>query len=383
MTATSDGWCPIAIKKPVPSHKFWRGNQGRASVVMHVSQGTMQSMIDWFLGRSEATAHFGIGLDGKLYQFVSVHDSAFGNGASMRNGRWHDPRGHVIQPAWVDLRPEVNPNWYTISVEHAGFWRDPWTAEMDSTNTRLLIWLAQQFPSLAPYVPGRTLIGHCDISPIERKNCPGPTVDYARIAAAANQGLEPPPLAEDTITEDSSIIGQPRASAAQAAHYMGARPHGEYTDADIARVIVPAYWELCQAVDVDPLVAVAQLIHETGNLTSWWSQRPRRNPAGIGVNGQPGVGLSFPTWKDDAIPAHIGRLLAYAISDGRATPRQRGLIATALHWRALPAKARGSAATLEALGRAHNPSGVGWASPGEQYGAQIAKIARAIQQEPA
>jgi hypothetical protein len=28
-------------------------------------------------------------------------------------------------------------------------------------------------------------------------------------------------------------------------------------------------------------------------------------------------------------------------------------------------------------------SGVGWASRGEQYGAQIAKIAHAIQQEPA
>ncbi|HET9223423.1 MAG TPA: hypothetical protein VFO07_13010 [Roseiflexaceae bacterium] len=128
---------------------------------------------------------------------------------------------------------------------------------------------------------------------------------------------------------------------------------------------------------------MSQLIHETGNLTSWWSQRPRRNPAGIGVNGQQGVGLSFPTWKDDAIPAHIGRLLAYAITDGQATPRQRGLIAMALHWRPLPAKARGSAPALKALGRAHNPSGAGWASPGEQYGAQIAKIAHAIQQQPA
>jgi hypothetical protein len=208
-------------------------------------------------------------------------------------------------------------------------------------------------------------------------------VDYARIAAAANQGSPAPAPTEPSISKDSSIIEQPRASAAQAARYMLARPHGNYTDADITRAILPVYWEVCRSVEVDPLIAVAQVIHETGNLTSWWSQRPRRNPAGIGVNGQPGVGLSFPSWKDDAIPAHIGRLLAYALADGQATPRQRGLIATAMHWRPLPAKVRGSAPTLEALGEAHNPSGAGWASPGDQYGAQIAKIASAIQREPA
>jgi hypothetical protein len=61
------------------------------------------------------------------------------------------------------------------------------------------------------------------------------------------------------------------------------------------------------------------------------------------------------------MPAHFGRLLAYAIADGRATPRQRGLIATALRWRSLPAKARGSALALRALGQVHNPSGVGFA----------------------
>jgi hypothetical protein len=124
------------------------------------------------------------------------------------------------------------------------------------------------------------------------------------------------------------------------------------------------------------------MLHETGNLTSWWSQRPRRNPVGIGVTGAPGVGLSFPSWQNDAIPAHVGRLLAYALTDARATPQQAGLIATALHWRPLPARTRGSAPTLKPLGRVHNPSGEGWASPGDQYGAKIAEIARAVQQQP-
>src|SRR5215217_3102987 len=58
---SSGGWCPFAIQKPVPRHKFWVGNRGRDAVVMHISKGTLQSMISWFRGGSAASAHFGIG----------------------------------------------------------------------------------------------------------------------------------------------------------------------------------------------------------------------------------------------------------------------------------------------------------------------------------
>jgi len=376
----SDGWCPFAIRKPVPTHKYWAGNKGRDAVVMHVSEGTMESMVSWFLGGSEATAHFGIGPDGALYQFVSINDSAFGNGASYRRGQWFDPNGHAIQPSWSGLRPGENPNWYTISVEHAGHHQDAWTNSMDAMNTRLLIWLAEQFPSLAPFLPGKTLIGHCDISPIDKQNCPGKHVDYARIAATVNGG--PASAVSDArtfvaatntgLTPDSSILARPRATPEQAIAYTTARPHGEYTKSDITRTIIPTYWKLCEQAGLDPVVAVAQMIHETGNLTSAWSQRPKRNPAGIGVTGEPGVGISFPTWEHDAIPAHVGRLLAYALTDVQANPAQRGLIATALQWRPLDKKLRGVAPTLKGL------EGT-WAVPGDGYAGKLAAIGQAIQ----
>lgn len=368
----SDGWCPFAIRKPVPSHKYWTGNKGRDAVVMHVAEGTMEGTISWFLGGSEATAHFGIGLDGALYQFVSVNDSAFGNGASYRRGRWYDPKGNLIQPGWSGMRPGENPNWYTISVEHAGYYQDSWTDAMDATNTRLLAWLAEQFPSLAPYAPGKSLIGHCDISPIDKKNCPGLRVDYARIAAAANANLAVPAVTDNGLTPDSPIISAPRATPEQAVRFMLKRPHGDYSEQDIADVILPAYWKICGQAGVDPLVAVAQMIHETGNLTSAWSQRPRRNPAGIGVTGEDGVGISFPTWETDGIPAHVGRLLAYALADQQATPTQQGLIAAALRWRPLDAKLRGVAPTLKGL------EGT-WAVPGDGYASKLAEIGQAIQ----
>ena len=194
------------------------------------------------------------------------------------------------------------------------------------------------------------------------------------------------------LTGDASFLaGAPSATPEQCVRFILARPHGEYTEVDIARSIVPAYFAVCAAAGADPVIMIAQMIHETGTLTSWWSQRPRRNPAGIGVTGQKRPeqpssgawqfhdqeghwreGVAFPSWKDDSIPAHVGRMLAYALRDDQANQAQRAMIARAMAYRPLPAKFRGVAPTLRGLaGR--------WAVPGTEYPDKIARIASAIQ----
>ena len=198
--------------------------------------------------------------------------------------------------------------------------------------------------------------------------------------------------------ENSPILGAVQAEPVLAARQIVRRPTGEYTEHDVANVIVPAYFAVCAPVGVDPLLALAQMVHETGNLASYWAARPRRNPAGIGVTGQTQpdrpiniaawafdaganlwrFGVSFATWEHHAIPAHIGRLLAYAVAAGQETPAQAALIAQALSFRSFPARMRGSAPILKQLGRAHNPTGQGWASPGTDYGAKIATIANRL-----
>lgn len=186
---------------------------------------------------------------------------------------------------------------------------------------------------------------------------------------------------------DTPILSTPSGAPEQAIRCIRVRPHGEYDTAAIAR-IVGAYWTVCAAAGVDPVMLVAQLIHETGNLTSWWSQRPRRNPAGIGVTGRTAPaepargawawdgerwkeGCSFLSWADHAIPAHVGRLLAYALPAGQGTIAQQALIAVALRARALPASYRGAAPTWRGLnGR--------WAVPGTVYSDRIAAVAAAM-----
>jgi N-acetylmuramoyl-L-alanine amidase-like protein len=170
------------------------------------------------------------------------------------------------------------------------------------------------------------------------------------------------------ITPDSALRAAPRARAEQAEHLLLARPHGEYTDADV-RNIVGHYYDVAPAVGLDPLLVIAQMVEETGNLMSFWSQRPRRNPAGIGVTGQPGAGVSFPDWTT-ATRAHTGRLLAYSLPKGSENQAQANLIREALSFRPLPDALRGAARTLNGL--------VGTWAHDPHYAANVSNIANQI-----
>lgn len=149
------------------------------------------------------------------------------------------------------------------------------------------------------------------------------------------------------ITTSSALHSPPRAPASAAVSYLLGHAHGQYSDGAV-RAIVDHYYDTADPVGLDPLLVIAQMAEETGHLTSFWSQPPRRNPAGIGVTGEPGVGLSFPDWAT-AVRAHTGRLLAYALPAGHGTAQQRALVAEALTVRPLPDHLRGAAPTLAGL----------------------------------
>lgn len=182
---------------------------------------------------------------------------------------------------------------------------------------------------------------------------------------------------------DSPILNRPQASAAQCANYLVPRLGVDYTAHDVRAVIIPAYFTIAESVGVDPVLAIAQMCHETGHLSSWWCARPRRNPAGIGVTGayrpirpergawqkshDSGIwyeGCAFATWQL-AIAAHVGRLAAYASNEDSP------LVLNALAVRALPARYRGCAPTLKGLGGT-------WAYPGKTYAFRLAVIANRI-----
>lgn len=194
------GWCPFAVKRPISADNFSVGRQGQSvkAVVLHVVAGHMANVFNVFNGQARpVSAHFCVGKDGRIEQYVSIDDTAYGNGLAWVDSHWaknrgtqQDPKWIPVVPTWQDLIPGVNPNAYTISIEHDGDYQDEWTPEMYEANNRLLQWLAQQTD--LTYVPHRTLIGHCEIDTVDKVNCPGPHVNYEQIAADANAVIPSP-----------------------------------------------------------------------------------------------------------------------------------------------------------------------------------------------
>lgn len=188
-------------------------------------------------------------------------------------------------------------------------------------------------------------------------------VAAAHAGTSAGQGT-------GTVSPSSPLMGAPHGTLAQVTAYLLARPHGTYSKADV-EAIASDYFAIASPLGLDPFVAACQMIEETAHLSSFWSQPPRHNLAGIGVTGEDGAGNSFPS-AHEGVRAHLGRLLAYILKDGAETPAQRSLIQEALAFRDLPSDHRGVAQTLAGLAGPRR-----WAAD-TQYAAKIAFIANQV-----
>jgi hypothetical protein len=205
--------------------------------------------------------------------------------------------------------------------------------------------------------------------------------------------LDAPPVVDPDaprLTAMTPILGPTMGNPEQAAAFL--TKHGSdpsYTPND-HKIIAHAYWSEAALVGINPVMVFAQMLHETGYLTSWWSMRPRRNPAGIGVTGEtsrtkikPGgdwqmddrsklwkKGCAFANWQD-AVDAHLGHLILYAVVPSERTDAQKKMVTRDPRAPIFPIQYRGIAPTwIELNGR--------YAVPGTTYAQKIFEIANAI-----
>jgi N-acetyl-anhydromuramyl-L-alanine amidase AmpD len=93
----------------VSSPNFWPERMGykpRYLIIHGTAGGSNASSVGWLCNtESQASAHYVITQDGKIYQLVDEEASAWGNGIITVG---HDP--------WWTL--DTNPNLITISIEH-------------------------------------------------------------------------------------------------------------------------------------------------------------------------------------------------------------------------------------------------------------------------
>lgn len=143
-------------------------------VVIHVSAGTEQSLINTFQNpASQVSAHYSVSRVGQAYQHVSESDIA-----------WH--AGIKPPCVWVaenkNLRPGINPNVYSIGIEHEGQSHEPWPDNQIRTSARLVADVCRR--NGIP-VDRAHIVGHHEI--YAGHDCPGSGCPLDVIVAMASK----------------------------------------------------------------------------------------------------------------------------------------------------------------------------------------------------
>ena len=167
---------PSPIWKPSPN--FWSGRLHGlpTDLVLHTMDGSLTSTDSWFANAaSQVSAHYGVGLDGAIHQYVHLEDSAWANGVLEAGNTWGGPVG-------------VNPNHLTVSIETEDL-RDN---DRTVTEAQYVSTLACARIALARYPSIARLRSHRSISPLSRPHCPGRRwIESGRMAALGDAlGLE-------------------------------------------------------------------------------------------------------------------------------------------------------------------------------------------------
>ena len=174
------------IQKKSPN--FWAGRKGYRpeAVVIHIMDGTLIGTDSWFANTtSQVSAHYGIGKSGEVHQYVNEQDSA-----------WH--AGRVDAPVWKLIKPNINPNLYTIGIEHEGKPEDVWTDAMKQASATLIREICErwQIP-----IDRNHVIGHFEIFS-KKPNCPATNksiLDEMVAIASQQTPKTPSPSVEDGV----------------------------------------------------------------------------------------------------------------------------------------------------------------------------------------
>lgn len=168
------------------SPNFWTGRKGYAPelIVIHIMDGTLSGTDSWFANiASQVSAHYGIGKNGEIHQYVKEEDSA-----------WH--AGRIDAPDAKLVKQNVNPNLYTIGIEHEGSSKDVWTEEMKQASAALIQEICQRFK--IP-IDREHIIGHYQIYS-KKPDCPSRDKKILdELVALANEQQKNPSLVEEGI----------------------------------------------------------------------------------------------------------------------------------------------------------------------------------------
>jgi len=170
------------------SHTNFSSRKGHVPLIIvnHISEGSASSCINWFTtpNNKVSSTHFLVGKDGSIYQFVPIEEMAWGNGLKSE--------GIKSSKLKIIKEKEVNPNLFSVSIEHEGIYHETKGAltkeQLDATiwlHGYIIQYVKDRYQTEIP-INRDHILGHSDIDPTRKPHCPGEGFPYDAIINKLN-----------------------------------------------------------------------------------------------------------------------------------------------------------------------------------------------------
>lgn len=175
------------------SQNFSRGRKGYRpeAIVIHVTDGGMPGCLLWLCSvSSKVSSHYLISRLGHIYNMVDDANTA-----------WH--AGTIWRPSWKLIKEKVNPNSYTIGIEHEGWEHRTWPDVQVEASIKLVSWLCQQH-----FIPADVdhIVPHWQIR--NSKTCPGRYAPLGRLLNGVQMLLKDPEPKEKTDGTEGRVASE-------------------------------------------------------------------------------------------------------------------------------------------------------------------------------
>ncbi len=177
------------IQKKTPNQTKGRKNLTPILITCHRTCGSFDGAVSWLCNvQSQASSHFVVAKDGRVTQLVSIEDTAWCNGTKTdsTSSRYYK---HSTLKA-VNSRSD-NANSYTVSIEFEGLSNEngELTDVQFNAGVEVVKYIISEVKRIYGYeikVNAETLVGHCDITPKWKPNCPGSKFPFEQMIEKVN-----------------------------------------------------------------------------------------------------------------------------------------------------------------------------------------------------
>lgn len=164
-------------------------------IVLHVCEGTFKGSVSWLCNPGSGTSsHYVTGKNGELEQLVDLDKASWCNGTSTTKGDKYDYRRSTNR---LVRERKTNANFYTISIENEGYSYKDGFGKLTEAQYQTVLKLCREL--IAKYnipVDREHIVGHYEIAPVEKPNCPGPQFQWDRLMSDLKGGSEEKPVAD-------------------------------------------------------------------------------------------------------------------------------------------------------------------------------------------